>query len=270
MSNELVDYKSREVIDTLKATVAKGASDAQLAQFVEVCKATGLNPFLREIWCIAATNTIMTSRDGYLTVANRSPHFDGMETAVERDDKGWPVKAVCTVWRKDRSHPVKCEAYFNEYNKPASQVWKQYPSAMIMKVAEALALKRSFAINGLVTQEEISEEPSVPTTTSPASLPLLLDDPGERTMTHEELAPVVEAIQEELNGDERTMLDRLQVATRRVADAISVSHDEAAARLFDNKDMTFDKIAKLKTPKQLERAKKALVSSTAILMGNLK
>jgi hypothetical protein len=47
----------------------------------------------------------MAARDGYLRVANENPQFDGMETRVERDDKNIPIKAVCTVWRKDRNHP---------------------------------------------------------------------------------------------------------------------------------------------------------------------
>jgi hypothetical protein len=80
-----------------------------------------------------------------------------METRVERDERNIPIKAVCSVWRKDRSHPVICEAYFNEYQKQ-SDVWKKYPSAMIAKVAEVLALKRSFSINGVVTEDEIGND----------------------------------------------------------------------------------------------------------------
>ena len=33
-------YERAEVIDTIKQTVAKGATDAQLAMFLEVCKRT--------------------------------------------------------------------------------------------------------------------------------------------------------------------------------------------------------------------------------------
>ncbi len=164
-----IDYSNREVIDTIKQTVAKGATDAQLAQFLQVCKATGLNPFLREVWCIPATNTIMTSRDGYLRVANDNPNFDGMETKVERDDKGIPIKATCSVWRKDRGRPIVCEAYYSEYRKD-SNVWKTYPSAMISKVAEVLALKRSFAINGVVTEEEIGNPERAVAASSVASV----------------------------------------------------------------------------------------------------
>jgi hypothetical protein len=52
-------------------------------------------------------------------------------------------------------------APFAEYNAPSNGTWKKYPSAMILKVAEAMALKRAFSISGLVTREELdaSDEP---------------------------------------------------------------------------------------------------------------
>jgi len=148
-------YSNREMIETLKQTVCKGATDAQFKMFIEVCRETGLSPWLKEIWYIPSVG-IMAGRDGYLRVANEHPMFDGMETLIERDTKNIPIKATCSVWRKDRSHPIKCEAYFSEYKKQ-SQIWDKYPSAMLAKVAEVLALKRSFSINGVVTEEEIGE-----------------------------------------------------------------------------------------------------------------
>lgn len=151
-------WDTPEGIETITQTVAKGASPAELAMFLEVCRGTGLNPFLKEIWYIGQTKTIMAARDGYLRVANQHPQFDGMETTVERDSANLPIKATCKVWRKDRSHAITCEAFYNEYKKQ-SPVWNQYPSAMISKVAEVLALKRSFAINGVVTEEEIGYQP---------------------------------------------------------------------------------------------------------------
>jgi len=146
-------YDQPAMIETIRQTVCKGATDAQFRMFIEVCRGSGLNPFLREIWFVPSVG-IMAGRDGYLAVANKHPQFDGMETRVERDEKNVPIKATCTVWRKDRVHPIICEAYYNEYKKGGG-VWAQYPSAMISKVAEVLALKRSFAINGVVTEEEI-------------------------------------------------------------------------------------------------------------------
>lgn len=163
MSNELAvmpttpdRFDDAEMTRTLKETVCKGATDPQFRLFIEVCRATGLNPFIREIWFVPGVG-VMAGRDGYLAAANRHPQFDGMETLVERDAAGIPIKATCKVWRKDRSHPITCEAYYNEYKK-ASSVWTTYKSAMIGKVAEVLALKRSFSINGIVTEEEIGEQ----------------------------------------------------------------------------------------------------------------
>jgi phage recombination protein Bet len=150
-------YDQAEIVACIKQTVAKGASDAQLRMFLEVCRSTGLDPFLKEIYFVAEKAIIMASRDGYLRVANEHPQFDGMETHVERDKNMVPIKATCSVWRKDRRHAIICEAYYNEYKK-AGPVWTQYPSAMISKVAEVLALKRSFAINGVVTEEEMGQQ----------------------------------------------------------------------------------------------------------------
>ncbi len=153
---QTTNWESREMVETLKQTVAKGATDAQFKMFIEVCKATGLNPFLKEIWFVPNVG-VMAGRDGYLRIANDHPMFDGMSTTVERDAEGIPIKATCSVWRKDRNHPITTEAFYNEYKKN-SQVWTTYKSAMISKVAEVLALKRSFSINGIVTEEEIGEQ----------------------------------------------------------------------------------------------------------------
>jgi len=149
-------YTDETMLNTLKETVCKGATVPQFRMFIEVCKRTGLDPFLKEIWFVPGVG-VMAGRDGYLRVANEHPMFDGMETKVERDAQSKPVKATCSVYRKDRSHPITCEAYYNEYKK-AGNVWQTYPSAMISKVAEVLALKRSFSINGVVTEEEIGEQ----------------------------------------------------------------------------------------------------------------
>lgn len=161
-------WDTKEGVATIKQTVAKGATDAQLFMFLEVCRSTGLNPFLREVWFIQNKNQpessqIMAGRDGYLRVANEHPAFDGMETKVEwNGERTTPIRAVCTVWRKDRTHPITMEAEWRDYYKSGSAVWTQYKGAMISKVAEVLALKRAFSINGVVTEEEVATEPRQP------------------------------------------------------------------------------------------------------------
>src|ERR1017187_3225695 len=122
-------YDQPEIVAVIKQTVAKGASDAQLRMFLEVCRSTGLDPFLKEIYFVAEKGLIMAARDGYLRVANEHPQFDGIRTTVDRDEKtNVPIRATCSVWRKDRRHAITCEAYFSEYKK-SGPVWSQYPSA---------------------------------------------------------------------------------------------------------------------------------------------
>jgi len=261
MNQEIVqiDYSSREVIDTIKKTVAKGASDAQLAQFLEVCKATGLNPFLKEIWCIPKTNTIMASRDGYLRVANDHPQFDGMKSHTEDDKEGKPVKGICTVWRKDRTHPVQMEAKFSEYYKQ-TPVWNQYPSAMIIKVAEVLALKRSFAINGVITQEEIGvdaeidkmelAQQAIKRLTAPLSpeVPSQLEQPKDAGGTPEE---------DELSALE-VKSEARRICHKLVAKDKKLDLDAAFKLIMDNKKVQFEHIEKAHSEAQIKKLEQAI------------
>ena len=163
-----------EEINTIKNTVAKDATDEELKMFLSLASAHGLNPFQHEIWFVKMgdKNTIITARDGYLKIAQNSPHFLGLESDVvyagdkflkDKDgihhsytlsNRGAIVGAYAMVYRDDRTVPAYFFAPFSNYNRRGG-VWLQYPHAMIIKVAESMALKRAFAINGLVTQEEI-------------------------------------------------------------------------------------------------------------------
>ncbi|GAC1439069.1 MAG: hypothetical protein NVSMB58_35410 [Terriglobales bacterium] len=166
---EMVNY--REKIQTIKDTVAKGANDSQLEMFLTICNQYQLDPFLKEIYFVPGVG-VMTGRDGYLKVAMRDANYDGIVSAAvcEGDEfeinpvlpevkhkfgakRGEVIGAYALVFHKQR-RPAVCFAPFSEYRK-SSSIWQTYKSAMICKVAEVLALKRQFGINGLVTEEEI-------------------------------------------------------------------------------------------------------------------
>src|SRR3954468_15481053 len=178
------DLQRKEVIETIKQTVARGATDAQLQMFLVLAGRYNLDPFLREIWCaqIGGQMTVLTSRDGYLKIAQRDPNFDGIVSATvcENDvfeidpiapqvkhafgaKRGRIIGAYAACFHKQR-RPVVCFAPLEEYRKD-TPTWKTYPSAMIVKVAEALSLKRQFGISGLVTAEEIDSASEAPETT---------------------------------------------------------------------------------------------------------
>jgi phage recombination protein Bet len=165
-----------EQLQLMKDTVAKGVSDNEFMLFLHLAKTYGLDPFAKEVWCIKYGNnpaTIFTSRDGYLKIASRDKQMNGIVSdavcagdVVERladghvthtygNPRGELVGAYALVHRKDRAYPAYFYAPLKEYCAGSNPTWKKYPTAMIIKVAEAMALKRAFSISGLVTQEEI-------------------------------------------------------------------------------------------------------------------
>ena len=172
---------TQEQIDTIKKTVAAGASEAELQMFLHLATKYQLDPFAKEIFLIqlpsknGSRNSIMTSRDGYLSIAERNPHYQGMDSdAVYENDnfvkdnngihhtyspknRGRLIGGFAAVYRDDRKTASYFFAPIGDYFKE-NQVWRQYPHAMIVKVAESMALKRAFSISGLVTQEEIQND----------------------------------------------------------------------------------------------------------------
>jgi len=164
----------QDQVDLVKRTVAKDATNDELKMFLHLAQTYNLDPFAKEIWFIkqGGQPLMMTSRDGYLKIANEHKDFEGMasdvvyaEDSFERSsdgvkhvyggkDRGVIVGAYALVYRKDRRIPVYVFAPYKDYAK-GNNVWRTYPHAMILKVAEAMALKRAFSLSGLVTREEV-------------------------------------------------------------------------------------------------------------------
>jgi phage recombination protein Bet len=171
-----------EDIDLIKNTVAQGATPDELRMLLYLSKEHGLDPLKKEIYFIkyGGKSTILTSRDGYLKIANSHAQFDGLESDVvyqtdilqKRPDGSIHIEygvdhlafqkakltgAFCSVFRKDRVKATTVFVSIKDYYKKNAPIWEQYTNAMILKVAEAMALKRAFSISGLVTREEIDD-----------------------------------------------------------------------------------------------------------------
>mgnify|MGYP007100083041 CR=1 FL=1 len=169
---ELINYNDEKTIETLRKTVAQEATREEFAMFVQFCKSTGLNPFKKEIWFIKTKGytkrdgtvvepkvQLMTGVNGYWAIANSHPQFDGVEQDIETDEKGYPIKAITKVYRKDRKFPSVGIALMREYGKD-STIWRQMPSVMLTKCSESIALRKAFPqeLNGLYTEEEMPKE----------------------------------------------------------------------------------------------------------------
>lgn len=186
MTPKIKNNPESQSSDLIRKTAALGATDDEFKTFMYLCTTYNLDPLKKEIYFIkyGGRSTIITSRDGYLKIANLSEHFDGIESDVvyqgdvlaKRDDgsllitygqehlafdKSKLTGAFCSVFRKDRQKATTVFVSIKEYYKRDAPIWQQYTNAMILKVAEAMALKRAFAISGLVTKEEIEDREQV-------------------------------------------------------------------------------------------------------------
>lgn len=175
---------SRDQIDLIKKTVAKGTSDDELRLFLYTCKKTGLDPLIRQIYAVKRGGTsnqmsIQTGIDGYRLIAERTGNYaPGREPSyVENNGKvisstAYVKKRVCGEW-----HEVAATAYFLEYaqmfNGKLGNMWEKMPHVMIAKCAEALALRRAFPAEmaGVYTTEEMAQAEVVEVKTINAPAP---------------------------------------------------------------------------------------------------
>ena len=170
ISERLDGVWTADEVDVISRQVAKGANMVELMYFLNVCKSTGLNPFVREIWSYKDKQDnllVFAGRDGFLSKAQQSPQFRGIRSCEVRKndhfeanipaghidhrfgfaDRGEIVGAYAIVFREPGEPTIEV-AEFKRYNKGRS-AWKTHPEEMIKKVAEAHALKKAFGINGI-------------------------------------------------------------------------------------------------------------------------
>jgi phage recombination protein Bet len=123
-----------KLLETLKQTVFKGATDAQLVALVVVANEWGLNPFVREIYAFPDSKgggiVPVVSIDGWLNRINSHSQYDGMEKEFADGHDGKPVTCTVTIFRKDRSKPTRHTEIFSECFRNTDP-WKNQPHRML-------------------------------------------------------------------------------------------------------------------------------------------
>lgn len=180
MSNELTFWEDKTNLDSVKKIYGANLSVSEWNTFLEIGKASGLNPFLKEIWAVkygSSAAQIFIGRDGYRIFAVQSKDYDGhIVSSIYSNDslsindgkvsheyklsnRGNLIGAICTVYKKSTSVPVYVSVELSEYNTKRS-VWGDKPETMIKKVAEAQALRMAFPkkFNGTYSEYEIWDE----------------------------------------------------------------------------------------------------------------
>lgn len=160
---------SNDKLELIKKTVAKGATDLELEMFLHACKRTGLDPLMKQIYCIKRGDkmAMQTGIDGYRLIADRTGKYAGSdEPAYILADDGWPEVASVTVTKMVDGVPCKfsASARWKEYCQESSPMWKKMPFLMLGKCAEALALRKAFPaeLSGVYTHEEMMQADNEP------------------------------------------------------------------------------------------------------------
>lgn len=153
----------------IKNYLCKGINDEELKLFHAVCKKTGLDPFMKQIYAVkrngkeGAQMTIQTSIDGYRLIAERTGRYcPGRESTFTYED-GKVVSATSYIKKQTADgtwHEVAVSAYLSEYApKYPNQFWDSKPHIMLAKCAESLALRKAFPneLSGLYSEDEMQQ-----------------------------------------------------------------------------------------------------------------
>lgn len=146
---------------------APTATPAEIRMFLELCKAQGLNPFIREAYIVKYGNqeaTLVVGKDVFTKRAQRNPNFKGFQAGITFTNSqgqldrregsmllpgetivgGW-----CAVYVEGYEKPMKDEVSFAEYagtkrDGTLNRTWASKPATMIRKVAIVHALREAF------------------------------------------------------------------------------------------------------------------------------
>jgi phage recombination protein Bet len=150
---------------TVRATCGcEKATREQFAAFLLVANEYGLNPVTKEIYAFPTRGggiQPIVGIDGWMTMANNHPSYDGITFVDRLDDQGQLVAITAQVHRKDRSHPIEVTEYLAECRQ-GTEPWKKWPARMLRHKAAIQAIRYAFGFSGIVDPDEADRmRPSV-------------------------------------------------------------------------------------------------------------
>jgi phage recombination protein Bet len=130
----------------------------QFLACVLVANQYGLNPVTREIFFMKTKGggiQPIVSIDGWATLCNTHPQFDGMEF-VDHFDAGKLSAITCRMFRKDRSRPVEVTEYMAEC-KGESPAWKKTPRRLLRHRSMIQCARYAFGFAGIMEADEFEQ-----------------------------------------------------------------------------------------------------------------
>jgi phage recombination protein Bet len=137
------------LLNTLKDTAFKGATDSQMMALCVVANEYGLNPFTKEIYAFPDSKgggiIPIIGVDGWYRIVNDNPAFDGCEFDVSMIN-GKPEAITCRIFRKDRARPVQVTEYLEEC-KRNTPPWNNQPVRMLRHRAFVQCARIAFGLS---------------------------------------------------------------------------------------------------------------------------
>lgn len=178
LNNSMSMWEDNAKIEEIRKLFAPKLTESEFQYFVGLGRATGLNPFLREIWSVKyderSPASVFIGRDGYRKAAQAQADYDyhQCDAVYENDtfeiqdgvikhsykltNRGVLIGAYCIAKRHKSSRPMYVFVEVKEYSTGKS-VWNQKPATMIKKVAESQCLRACFQdlLGGTYGEEEM-------------------------------------------------------------------------------------------------------------------
>ena len=187
-----------KLLDTLKNTVFRGASNDELLALVVVSNEYGLNPLTKEIYAFPAKGggiVPVVSIDGWIRMMNDHPQFDGIDYEFEHSDDGKLISCTAIIYRKDRSHPTRVTEYLVECRRN-TEPWKM-ERRMLRHKATIQGARVAFGFSGITDEDEAAATPGLANardvTPKPARATPIDPFATMPESPAEEAAPVIEA-----------------------------------------------------------------------------
>ena len=148
-----------KLLETLKNTAFKGATNDEMMALVIVSNEYGLNPLTKEIYAFPAKGggiVPVVSIDGWLNIMNNHPQFDGIDYEwLHEGDK--LIACTSIIHRKDRTHPTRVTEYLSEC-KRSTDPWKM-EHRMLRHKATIQGARVAFGFSGITDEDEARDTP---------------------------------------------------------------------------------------------------------------
>jgi len=152
----------KKLLETLKNTVFRGATDDELVALVVVANEYGLNPLCKEIYAFPAKGggiVPVVSIDGWIRMMNDHPQFDGIDYEFEHDEAGKLIACTSVIYRKDRAKPVRVTEYMVECRRNTDP-WKM-EHRMLRHKATIQGARVAFGFSGITDEDDARATPGL-------------------------------------------------------------------------------------------------------------